>query len=412
MNTSTLDFLNNLDAPKSQIVDLPIALIDPDPNQPRTAFNAIDGMVAPEVQEALQELADDIAENTQLQPIIVKEMDDGRYQIVAGERRWRAFRLNNSQGVPNSETIQAIIRQDLANAKLRLTQLSENLQREQLTDIEVATFLKAILEEFPELQKQDLAKLLKRNSQYISRILALVDPRWADVVQTGIITYASLLEQFKALPEHKQAELKKKAVEENRPLTSGDMKRARDEHKNGDGTGLVAPVVPKVGSAAEAMSKLGLRDPQTVDLVSGKTDADAKDGSQGPSGVDPSLASAVQNLIDDFAPKNENYRPSTAALTPSTEDGKKISDHGGDMVIPRDAGTLSSALLEKRELKLTVNQLVTLSGETNGLGGHIVSMLLPVEELRQAIQSLNGEVPDDDNRLVMTLVQLLNQKAK
>lgn len=408
--TSTLDFLNNLDAPKSQIVDLSIALIDPDPNQPRTAFNAIDGIVAPAVQEALQELADDIAENSQLQPIIVKEMENGRYQIVAGERRWRAFRLNNANGVPNSETIQAIIRQDLANAKLRLSQLSENLQREQLTDLEVAAFLKAILDEYPELQKQDLAALLKRNSQYISRILALVDPRWSDVVQTGIITYASLLEQFKALPKHKQAELKQKAVDENRQLTSGDMKRARDEHKGGS-AGLVPPVVPTVG-AAEAMTKLGLRDPNTVDLVSGQTDAAAANGSQGPSGVDPSLASAVQSLIDDWAPKEENYQPSTAALTASSGEGKTISDHGGDVVIPRDAGTLSTALLEKRELKLTVSQLITLTAETEGLGSHVVSMLLPVEELRQAIQNLNGEVPDDDNRLVMTLVQLLNQKAK
>lgn len=408
--TSTLDFLNNLDAPKSQIVDLSIALIDPDPNQPRKAFNAIDGIVDPAAQEALQELADDIAENSQLQPIIVKEMENGRFQIVAGERRWRAFRLNNANGIPNSENIQAIIRQDLANAKLRLSQLSENLQREQLTDLEVAVFLKAILDEYPELQKQDLAALLKRNSQYISRILALVDPRWADVVQTGIITYASLLEQFKALPKHKQAELKQTAVDENRQLTSGDMKRAREEHKNGS-TGLVPPVVPTVG-AAEAMTKLGLRDPNTVDLVSGQTDAAAANGSQGPSGVDPSLASAVQSLIDDWAPKEENYQPSTAALTASSVEGKTISDHGGDVIIPRDAGTLSAALLEKRELKLTVSQLITLTGETEGLGGHVVSMLLPVEELRQAIQNLHGEVPDDDNRLVMTLVQLLNQKAK
>lgn len=412
MNTSTLDFLNNLDAPQRQIVDLPITLVDPDPNQPRTAFNAIDGMVAAEVEEALQELADDIAENTQLQPILVKEMDNGRYQIVAGERRWRAIRLNNAQGVPNSDTIQAIIRQDLSNAKLRLTQLSENLQREQLTDIEVATFLKAILEEFPELQKQDLAKLLKRNSQYISRILALVDPRWADVVQTGIITYASLLEQFKALPEHKQAELKKKAVEENRPLTSGDMKRARDEHKNGQGAGLVPPVVPKVGNAAEAMSKLGLRDPHTVDLASGRTDAEAENGSQGPSGVDADLANAVQSLIDAHAPKGESYRPGAAAMTPATNEGKTIVDHGGDAVIPRNAGSLNPSLLEKRELKLTVNQLITLYGETDVSDSYVVSMLLPVEELRKAIQGLNGEVPDDDNLLVMTLVQLLNQKAK
>lgn len=412
MNTSTLDFLNNLDAPQRQIVDLPIEFVDPDPNQPRTAFNAIDGMVAAEVEEALQELADDIAENTQLQPILVKEMDNGRYQIVAGERRWRAIRLNNAQGVPNSDTIQAIIRQDLSNARLRLTQLSENLQREQLTDIEVATFLKAILEEFPELQKQDLAKLLKRNSQYISRILALVDPRWADVVQTGIITYASLLEQFKALPEHKQAELKRKAVDENRPLTSGDMKRARDEHKNGQGAGLVPPVVPKVGNAAEAMSKLGLRDPHTVDLASGQTDAEAENGSQGPSGVDADLANAVQNLIDAHAPKGESYRPGAAAMTPAANEGKTIVDHGGDAVIPRNAGSLNPSLLEKRELKLTVNQLITLYGETDVSDSYVVSMLLPVEELRKAIQGLNGEVPDDDNLLVMTLVQLLNLKAK
>lgn len=395
MNTSTLDFLNNLDAPQRQIVDLPIALVDPDPDQPRSGFNAIDGMVAPEVEEALQELADDIAENGQLQPILVKEMDNGRYRIVAGERRWRATRLNNSRGVPNSDTIQAIIRQDLSDAKLRLTQLSENLQREQLTDIEVAAFLKDLLEEFPDLQKQDLAKLLKRNSQYISRILALVDPRWANVVQTGIITYASLLEQFRALPKHKQAELTKKAVEEKRPLTSGDMKRARDEHKNGP-----APV-----------SKPSMRDPNTVDLVSGKTDAVAGNASQGPGGVDAGLASAVQGLIDAHAPKGEKYRPGVAALTPATGDGKRIVDHGGDAVIPRNAASLNPSLLEKREVKLTVNQLIQLYGETDVSDSYVVSMLLPVEELRRAIQDLNGEVPDDDNLLVMTLVQLLNQKA-
>lgn len=412
MTTSTLDFLNNLDVPQRQIVDLPIALVDPDPNQPRTAFNAIDGMVAPEVEEALQELADDIAENTQLQPIIVKELDSGRYQIVAGERRWRAVRLNNTRGVPNSDTIQAIIRQDLSNAKLRLTQLSENLQREQLTDIEVASFLKAILEEFPELQKQDLAKLLKRNSQYISRILALVDPRWADVVQTGIITYASLLEQFKALPENKQAELKQKAVEENRPLTSGDMKRAREEHKNGQGAGLTPPVMPRVSGAAEAMSKLGLRDPNTVDLVSGKSDADAGSGNQGPGGVDEDLAHAVQSLIEAHAPKNESYQPGTAALTPATKESKTIVDHGGDAIIPRNAGSLNQSLLEKREVKLTVNQLFTLYDAAKVSDSHVISMMLPVEELRRAIEGLKGEVPEDDNLLVMTLVQLLNRKAK
>ncbi|MFP3617421.1 hypothetical protein SB778_46070, partial [Paraburkholderia sp. SIMBA_050] len=78
-----------------------------------------------------------------------------------------------------------------------LAQLAENLQRKDLSDRETAAFLKETLEEFPELQKQQLAKIINQSSQYISRILALLDPKWADVVDSGIITYASLLEQYR-----------------------------------------------------------------------------------------------------------------------------------------------------------------------------------------------------------------------
>jgi ParB family chromosome partitioning protein len=382
--TSTLDFLNTLKAPQRQIVELPIASIEADPNQPRSAFNGMDGIVAQEEIEALEEMASDIAENTQLQPILVKEIGDGRYQIIAGERRWRAIQLNHTRGVPNSETIQVIIRQDLSDVKLRLTQLSENMHRRDLSEIEIATFLKTILEAYPELQKTNIAKLLKRNNSYINRILALVDPRWADVVHTGIITYSSLLEHFKTLPEYKRDELKKKAVEENRKLTSGDITRARKEYKKG----LVPPEIPEAVSAAEAMSKLGL-------------------GNRSEDDNDVDLANAVQDVIDADTLEDENYQPNNTALALA----QKIMDDGEDLHIsPFDE--YDSASLGKCEVKLTVNQLFALYATTDVSDSYIVSMMLPVEDLRRVIQHLEGDVPEDDSQLVLTLIQLLNKKKK
>lgn len=399
---STLDFLNKLQAPQRQVVDLPLDEIHPDPDQPRKSLQAVDGMVDPEAQEALEELADDIADQDLHQPITVREVAPGRYLIVMGERRWRAFKLNRERGIPNSETIPSIIRQDLSAARLRLAQLSENLQREDLSDIEVAMYLKAILEEYPELQKQELAKILKRKGQWISRILALLDPRWAHVVNAGIISYASLLEQFRALPEHKQSELVTKAQTENRPLTSGDMKKAREESRNGS-KGLVPPSIPAVGSASEALERLGVgRDPGTVDFLRGRSD---NEGSPLAGGVTDDLAAAVQGLINTHAPKDETYTPQR-----SHEEQPRIRDFGGDVVIPPGPQSLNLGVLEKREAKLTLEQLERLLG-TGALANksHVVSVMLPVDEIKGALAEIGGAVPEDDTLLVMALVNRLNE---
>lgn len=88
---STLDFLQSLEAPTAQILKVDIDLIDPDPKQPRQQFYPVDGVIDPETQQALEELADNINAVGLLQPITLREKDDGRYQILIGERRWRAF---------------------------------------------------------------------------------------------------------------------------------------------------------------------------------------------------------------------------------------------------------------------------------------------------------------------------------
>ncbi|MFC6523159.1 ParB/RepB/Spo0J family partition protein [Undibacterium arcticum] len=224
---STVDFMNDLSEPGMQVMAIPIDDIRPDPDQPRKSLAPIDGVVDEEDQQKLEMLAASIADEGLYQPILVREMPDGDYQIIAGERRWRATRLNRERGVPNSDTINAMVRQDLTGAALVVAQLSENLQRDDLTDLETAATLKVLFTKFPELQKQQIAKILKLRNSHISRLLALLDPQWAHVVNSGIITYASLLEQFKSLPEDARNELVSTAKSEERPLTSTDLKKMR-----------------------------------------------------------------------------------------------------------------------------------------------------------------------------------------
>ena len=99
---------------------LPLGLIQPNPMQPRTSFNA----------DGLEELAASIRANGIIQPIIVRRMGDS-YQIVAGERRWRAARIAELEQVP-------VVVQDIADRAMLEVALIENIQREDLNPIETA----------------------------------------------------------------------------------------------------------------------------------------------------------------------------------------------------------------------------------------------------------------------------------
>jgi ParB family chromosome partitioning protein len=105
----------------SEAVNLvPVDLVDPNPLQPRSVFQP----------ERLQELADSIRANGIIQPLVVRSRD-GRYQLVAGERRWRAARLAGLARVP-------VFVQDVSDDRLLEITLVENIQREDLNPIEVA----------------------------------------------------------------------------------------------------------------------------------------------------------------------------------------------------------------------------------------------------------------------------------
>lgn len=126
----SLDPSAEQDAALSELRTIKIANVSPNPHQPRRTFE----------QDALQELANSIKEHGLLQPIVVTKKDDG-YELVAGERRWRACRLLGLKEIP------ALVRSYSDQHKLELA-LIENLNREDLNPLEIATAYLKLQQQF------------------------------------------------------------------------------------------------------------------------------------------------------------------------------------------------------------------------------------------------------------------------
>ncbi len=141
---------------KSQIVKLPIDKIMPNRYQPRKHFD----------ENALEELANSIKENGIIQPIIVSELGNGNYEIVAGERRWKAAKIAGLTEIP------AIIRDCNEDERLEIA-LIENIQREDLNPIEEALAYKEILERLS-ITQDELSKKIGKNRVSITNTLRLL----------------------------------------------------------------------------------------------------------------------------------------------------------------------------------------------------------------------------------------------
>lgn len=130
--------------------------IFPNKNQPRKVFD----------QEELEGLAASIKEHGVLQPLILRKTQDG-YQIIAGERRYRAAKLAGLDKVP-------VLVKDISDQQADAISLIENLQREDLNPIEEAQALKAMMETH-KLTQQDLADLIGKNRSSIANLLRLLN---------------------------------------------------------------------------------------------------------------------------------------------------------------------------------------------------------------------------------------------
>ena len=128
---SLIDFSEIQTGGSSAINEIDIELITPNPDQPRTSFDS----------EALEELAASIRELGIVQPLSLRDAGDGRYQIIAGERRWRAARMAGLHTVP------AYVR-TASDSEVTEMALIENIQREDLNAIEVALAFRKLIDTY------------------------------------------------------------------------------------------------------------------------------------------------------------------------------------------------------------------------------------------------------------------------
>ena len=141
---------------KSPYQKLPIYKVEPNPGQPRQDFD----------EEELQALADSITEHGIVQPLTVRQLESGYYQIIAGERRWRAARIAGLSEVPA-----VIIEAD--DKKAMELALIENLQRQDLNPVEEALGYKSLMDDYG-LTQEDTAKRVGKSRPAVANALRLL----------------------------------------------------------------------------------------------------------------------------------------------------------------------------------------------------------------------------------------------
>jgi ParB family transcriptional regulator, chromosome partitioning protein len=152
-----------------ELRELPVELVKPNPSQPRTRFDP----------EALDALAASIGASGVIQPLLVRPLPDGSYELIAGERRWRAARQAGLAKVP------AIVRDSEQAERLQVA-LIENMVRENLNPVEEARACAALVEELG-LSKEDLARRVGRSRPTISNLIRLLDlpDETLDLLESG-----------------------------------------------------------------------------------------------------------------------------------------------------------------------------------------------------------------------------------
>ena len=163
---------NDFDEEESELLNVPLSKVEPRREQPRERFD----------EQALQDLADSIAQYGLIQPITVRRLDSGYYQIIAGERRWRAARLAGLSEVP----VRVIEADDRRTAELALV---ENLQRQDLNPMEEARGYLSLMQDYG-LTQEEAARSVGRSRPAVANALRLLTlgPELRELVETGLLS--------------------------------------------------------------------------------------------------------------------------------------------------------------------------------------------------------------------------------
>jgi ParB family chromosome partitioning protein len=192
------------------LAQLPVAALRPGKYQPRTRMD----------EASLAELAESIKSRGVIQPIVVRPVSDTEYEILAGERRWRAAKIANLERIP------AVIREVPDEAALGIG-LIENIQREDLNPIEEASGLKRLIDEF-NLTHEEVARAIGRSRTGVTNLLRLLElsPVVQALVQDGAIDMGHA-RALLALSKARQVELAHQVVDKG--LSVRDTERLVQE---------------------------------------------------------------------------------------------------------------------------------------------------------------------------------------
>ncbi len=192
---------NSVEELSSSASAVKVKLMDIEPNrdQPRKQFD----------EKALAELSNSIAQHGVLQPLLVRPMPDGSYQLVAGERRWRASRMAGLTEVP-------VVIRDLTDAQVAELALVENLQREDLNPIEEANGFKELADKYGYTQ-EEISNLVGCSRSAITNALRLLSlaSELQELVSNGEISAGHARAILTASDKEYQAELAKLVIKED-----------------------------------------------------------------------------------------------------------------------------------------------------------------------------------------------------
>ena len=229
---------------------LPIYKVEPNPEQPRHDFD----------EEELQALSESIAVHGVIQPLTVREMPNGYYQIIAGERRWRAARMANVSDVP------AIVVEADDRKAMELA-LIENLQRQDLNPVEEALGYQSLIEEYG-LTQEEAATRVGKSRPAVANALRLLGlcPEVLELLKTGALSAGHARAVLTLKTEKQQLEAAKKII-----ALSLSVRQAETLCKN-----MGKPPAPKkepvfeVNYVAECEKNLSKHLGRGVKIVNGK----------------------------------------------------------------------------------------------------------------------------------------------
>jgi ParB family chromosome partitioning protein len=229
------------DPENDSLREIDIDRILPNSHQPRKAFD----------EDALNELASSIREHGVIQPIVVRPLDDGFFQLIAGERRWRASQRAGLARIP------AVIRESAEQAALELA-LIENLQREDLNPMEEAQAYERLITDFG-MTQEDVARRVGKNRATIANMLRLLRlpaevQQWLreNRLSTGHAKALLSLSDLNAILESA-----KKIIQGNYSVRQAEMLVARHAERPSESTDSLTcgSVDPNVKAAIHALEQ-------------------------------------------------------------------------------------------------------------------------------------------------------------